>query len=145
MIFQEFFSENSYTSVVTGKSAEAFEFKRVVECRCAMRRSRSAEPFESKRVVECRGAMRRRKNSKPHDFKGVVQGCCAAWRKKSSKTRHGGQAIEKKRARYGPWLWGGCQGLKTDGVLKARPRASSWTWGKIRRASGLELGKHGRG
>jgi hypothetical protein len=93
MIFQEFFSENSYTSVVTGKSAEPFECKRVVECCCAMRRGKSAKPFDSKRVV---------------------QGCCAAWRKKSLKT------IEKKRARYGPWLWGGCQGLKTDGVLKAR-------------------------
>jgi hypothetical protein len=64
MIVQEFSSENSYTSVVTGKSAE---------------------PFESKRVVECRCAMRRRKNSKPHDSKRVVQGCYAACRKKSLK------------------------------------------------------------
>jgi hypothetical protein len=93
MILQEFFSENSYTSVVTGKSAE---------------------PFECKRVVECRWAIRRRKNSKPHDSKRVVQGCWAAWRKKSLKT------IEKKRARYGPRLWGGCQGLNTDGYLQAR-------------------------
>jgi hypothetical protein len=87
-----------YTPVVTGKSAKAFDSKRVVECCCAMRR---------------------RKNSKPHDSKRVVERCWAAGRSKSLKT------IEKKRARYGPWLWGGCQGLKTDGVLKARQRANS--------------------